>query len=393
MYRPPASHLMCTVGTSLFHPNLSRLPAPGDHAAWLQEQPPPDRPHLSADLVAELAALRQAGDWSRLGRLLGTLPAELRLLGAEINSIHLLEERGLVIDGATIHLLHSDTDLGRQTAQILSAYYSGRCRTVCVDGLDDADARRFRSVGLRSLARELGRIIHANGEISCAVNATGGYKAQIAIAVVVGQVTGVPVYYKHERFDDIIALPPLPVSFDLSTWFRASSVLYALSREDLPSSVFDEDEIAEPVEPLIDRIDVDGSEWLGLSPLGQIFHDTFRHRFDGDRLRLLPRAARPDEKKKPRLEKAGWPGEHPEVERFLTRLIEEVPQVVACSTTYFNPDLSAATGFHLKGGEVCGVYSPRGYTVRFVVRTTSETDTHREAMVAELNDWLNRTGA
>src|SRR5207253_8182541 len=50
-------------------------------------------------------------------------------------------------------------------------------------------------------------------------------------------------------------------------------------------------------------------------------------------------ARAPRQKRPPRLERAGWPGEHPEVERFLARVTAEVPQVAHCATFYYNPDL------------------------------------------------------
>lgn len=46
------------------------------------------------------------------------------------------------------------------------------------------------------------------------IDATGGYKAQIAIAVMFGQALGVDVIYKHESFGNIIDFPPMPVSLD-----------------------------------------------------------------------------------------------------------------------------------------------------------------------------------
>ena len=77
-----------------------------------------------------------------------------------------------------------------------------------IDDLQDADPKRFRTKGLRNLAKVVCGVIRDYGAANCAINATGGYKAQIAIAVLMGQALGVPVYYKHERFDEIIAFPP-----------------------------------------------------------------------------------------------------------------------------------------------------------------------------------------
>ncbi len=63
-------------------------------------------------------------------------------------------------------------------------------------------------------------------------NTTGGYKAQIAIAVLIGQTLGVSAYYKHEKFPQIVAIPPMPVSFDYDLLGHAG-VLSSLEQNDI----------------------------------------------------------------------------------------------------------------------------------------------------------------
>src|SRR5262249_58954322 len=104
-----------------------------------------------------------------------------------------------------------------------------------VADLQDADPKRFRTDGLRNLARAVCKVVRDHSASACAINATGGYKAQIAIAVLLGQALGVPVYYKHERFSEIIAFPPLPVALDFEVWMRASGMLYELERNPQPT--------------------------------------------------------------------------------------------------------------------------------------------------------------
>ena len=53
-----------------------------------------------------------------------------------------------------------------------------------------------------------------------AINATGGYKAQISFAGMIGQALGIPVYYLFEKFSKVIKLPPQPVALDLSLWLE-----------------------------------------------------------------------------------------------------------------------------------------------------------------------------
>lgn len=157
-----------------------------------------------------------------------------RLCGAEINSVtDLLTQQ--VIERGFLHLFHSEADDGKAIAQILGTYFTqGRWRVkiYCVEGLRDDDPDLFRTQGLRNLAKLFGACVRESRQnhIPCAINATGGYKAQIAIAVLMGQALDLPVYYKHERFDVIIPFPPMPVALDFSLWQRASGMFMVLSR-------------------------------------------------------------------------------------------------------------------------------------------------------------------
>src|SRR5262249_24328814 len=155
-----------------------------------------------------------------------------RLCGAESNSIASLVATGRVPAGCGLFFFHSATDQGRDIAAILTGYYRDRghspVEAIEVRDLQDADPKRFPTHGLRNLARLLCKVIRDYSPAACALNATGGYKAQIAIAVLLGQALGVPVYYKHEQFAEIIAFPPMPVALDFEVWMRVSGMLYAL---------------------------------------------------------------------------------------------------------------------------------------------------------------------
>jgi len=133
-------------------------------------------------------------------------------------------------------------------------------------------------------------------------------------------------------------------------------------------------------------VEIDGEQYLELSPTGQIFHETLQHRFNSVRDLVLPPPA--PAKRPPRLEQSGWPGKHPKVEQFMQRVTDEVPFVVHCGTEYYNPDLPERTRFRLSGGEIIGQFSEGGYCVRFRVETTAQTAGQRSAAVAALSQWL-----
>jgi putative CRISPR-associated protein (TIGR02619 family) len=371
--------LVCTVGTSLFKPNLESL----------------RKTLAEGNIEPALCPLAEAysrGDWPATAGLLAKLPPSDRTCGAEINSIASMEEHGLVEPGARLFFLHSDTPDGFAIAEILCGYFKAAgwaTMAVKVQDLQDKDPKRFRTKGLRQLAREVCKIIRDYTPGACAINATGGYKAQIAVAVLLGQAIGVPVYYKHELFPEIISFPPMPVALDFEVWMRASGMLNDLetTKDSVRWSTYEE-EWEESFESLVERVSIDGVDYLDLSATGQIFHETFRERFRSKRDQVEPPPAPPGTKKPPRLEDAGWPGTHPEVRRFMQRVTDEVPQVIHCDTTYYNPALSQRTRFRISAKNLEGIFSNGSYTVKFRVDTTANTDGQMHAMAAVLNDWL-----
>jgi hypothetical protein len=247
----------------------------------------------------------------------------------------------------------------------------------------------FRTLGLRNLTKRVCQVIRDYGPKNCAINATGGYKAQIAIAVMMGQAIGVPVYYKHERFDEIIAFPPMPVALDFEVWLGASGMLFNLDhRRDLVAAELYQDEWDERYESLVERVDIDGRCYLELSPAGQIFHETFCARVRSHADAILPPGVATSDKKPPKLEDAGWPGQHPEVERLMKAVTRDVPQVKHCRTCYYNPDLPQHTRFRLGSHGIEGIVSDGTYTAKFIVETTAQNDDQRTALVSVLNQWL-----
>jgi putative CRISPR-associated protein (TIGR02619 family) len=131
----------------------------------------------------------------------------------------------LLRDGDQIVFLHSHTDEGRRCAEALRRHYERqgyRAELVEIPDLSYTESR-FKLRGLRALVAALaGRIERERAQgRDVLINATGGFKAEIAYATLVGLLFDVPVYYIHERFDELIEMPAAPLAWDyavLAEW-------------------------------------------------------------------------------------------------------------------------------------------------------------------------------
>lgn len=214
--------IICTVGTSLLT-NLKRLEPKNDAEKSLKRAFENSKAH---DIVTALLVFQ---------------PTE-QICGAEINTITALVK---IRERYNLNLRNfifvvSDTKDGMLMGQILNEYVSKAwkqlgldqeplCEQHTVEGLQDERPWDFKHYGLRNLIRQISAAVQAAGGLaSCVIDATGGYKAQIAIAVMFGQMTGIPVFYKHERFNQIIDFPPMPVNFDFSMYEEYFDLLYRL---------------------------------------------------------------------------------------------------------------------------------------------------------------------
>src|SRR3989339_44125 len=308
--------LICTVGTSLFMPNLARL----DPETLYQSDPTPSDPNgLSGKRLLEQAGLwddrvrlkailidvrkfYSQKEWSLLAKELVRLPPELRLLGAEINSIaamiskcFLSEERNRLV------LMVSDTEEGANIGAILRHYFLDRncvigfreCTCLPVKGLQDEKPTVFQVEGLSNLVRMMGEQLRKWGSESIAINATGGYKAQIALAVAFGQVSHIPVYYKHERFDQVIRFPRIPFTIDLSLvdahlglWANLAEPGACFTRTEMDAMLPGDEEVREQIYPMLDSIDDGDKAYYAISALGLVYWEAYLTRNPG--VKIMP---------------------------------------------------------------------------------------------------------
>lgn len=363
--------LICTVGTSL-KGNLER-----QRPEWY-----------------DLYVRRRLRD---LARAMAASHPQDRLLGAEINSIDSILSKGILDRPLNLYLLVSDTEDGRATGELLTLYFLDavnprrfeQAHWQTLAGLTDASHERFRREGLRSLVTAVAKIARTWGPEQVVINATGGYKAQISFAGLIGQALDIPVCYLFERFSEVITLPPQPVSLDLSFWLEHVHHFYLLAEDQGEPLAY------EKLDPrfasLVETVEVEGQKLAGLSAMGQLFHETFRHRFGLQRAQLLP----PDAGMKPEDKKIMYePGigpRPPGIEGWLKKILE-VPYVKRINTYYYNKDLPLGNYFRKSSrgdfGQIEGGFSDGSATAKFTVYITATTEAQRDAALADLNERL-----
>ena len=263
--------LICTVGTSLLN-NLK----------------------YAEDAIKQVF---EEQNWNKLALLLLERKNSDRLCGAEINSITSICEKGLLAQRIRLIFLVSDTEEGKKTGELLKLYYNNthnplRFEFVDVrklEGLRDDNVKMFKQQGLKNLVREISNEVRNFSSEAIAINATGGYKAQISFAGMVGQALEIPVYYLFEKFSEVIELPPQPVALDLAFWLNnyvffeqlessqileKSDVEHNLENEYFPSLI-DEEEMSE------------GVCVVSLSAMGMLFNERCRLQFDKQETTLI----------------------------------------------------------------------------------------------------------
>ncbi|MEM8714698.1 MAG: hypothetical protein AAGE92_02820, partial [Cyanobacteria bacterium P01_G01_bin.4] len=136
-----------------------------------------------------------------------------------------------------------------------------------------------------------------------AINATGGYKAQISFAGTIGQALGIPVYYLFEKFSKAIELPPQPVSLDLSLWLDNYELFDAIDSESgqtIPKGELTVKHIPDTLVAAIEEDTIDEVEYVALTAMGQLFHERCRLQFakqETTLLSLIPKDETDPEKK------------------------------------------------------------------------------------------------
>lgn len=328
-----ADVVACTTGTSI----VNNVKGVGEgFAAWLARQPEADRGLLAGEektLLAAWDAMRD-GRWDSAGERLGSLAGTPRVLGAELTSLGSMRSAGPYDRIEQVVLLHSDSSEGEGAARAIRGYLREKggaaVDLVRIEELQARRTSRFRVVGLRNLVRELADVYRrrcGGNRFRMVVNATGGYKAQIGVAVVFGQVFGVRVVYQHEEFREFIEFPPLPVRLDPGAVLEnldlvRREVIPAAELEDRFGPLTESNEAWARFQSFVfdGRVDLDGQDSVLISPLAELVLDRWRYETP-----IAPPAIPAAEKQTV----PDWTAHHQpkEVREFVERLLADCPWI------------------------------------------------------------------
>ncbi|RMH71384.1 MAG: putative CRISPR-associated protein [Cyanobacteria bacterium J007] len=277
--------LICTVGTSLLN-------------------------NLKFSQNEEIKKAFENQNWNQLALLLLQQPNSARICGAEINSISSICEKGYLQNYLRLIFLVSDTDDGRNMGHLLKLYYDNQKNPIkfqeetdvrILTGLRDDNVQAFKKQGLKSLVREISTEVSKFSPECTAINATGGYKAQISFAATIGQALEIPVYYLFEKFSEVIELPPQPIALDLAFWLNHYLLFESLETEQtVKKDDFEFDLEADIFQSLIDEESIDDACYITLSAMGVLFNARSRLQFAKQEtaiLSLIPQDDTTPEKK------------------------------------------------------------------------------------------------
>ncbi len=208
----------------------------------------------------------------------------LRHTSPEIASAETNSLSRILQEGDRLLFLHSQTKKGKFCAEALQRYYEGLGYSVAVREIPDLtyEENRFKMRGLRSLVATLIEHIleERRAQREVLINATGGFKAEIAFATVVGLLFDVPIHYIHEAFRDIIQIPPTPIGWDYSLIAGYEDFFDWLHADLRLTTEVDNRLKSVPRAEELYLLLVEEDEYTLLSPTGEAFYEAYKMRLE-----------------------------------------------------------------------------------------------------------------
>lgn len=369
---------------------------------------------LSTVGTSLLGNLKREGDFDindpsskqkALARLM-SVDIDDRLCGAEINSLASLiknysQQKTKFDPPCKFTFLVSDTDAGNWTGELLKSYFEDnhKWREVesvnyeIIEGLTDKNPTEFKTKGLRNLVQLASK--HLKDAVKKydhrIINATGGYKAQISFAGLIGQVLGIPVVYMFENFTSYIEMPPIPVDFTYDLWLEHYTFFNRMGQEDTLSW----DEVSKwgidsRIRDLLEMVEVDGEKYVSLSPILTLMHEGFLLRWPRELERPPSSAVPQKERLQLKVEEMSHaPRRSEDIARKVIEFdwINKIKNIRYVNTTRSSVKSRSDGG---KPDEINFVWADSDKGIEFIAFTTCENDSQRLYCINELNELLDK---
>lgn len=178
-------------------------------------------------------------DKNKFNQILEFVKKDQYKASAELNALRKFKEENSVSE---VHLIVTDTFVGLITSEIIKDILSNegiKCTSKKIPGYykevpnneEEAEERFLK--GLSDLRDSMIRFIKEkkqnSPESKILINATGGFKPEILILMLVGSLTKCEVYYIHEFFKRIMFLPPVYLPYINNSISDSLKEIYSLS--------------------------------------------------------------------------------------------------------------------------------------------------------------------
>lgn len=307
-------------------------------------------------------------------------------ISAEVSSILSMFEQGMMDELPHLFLLASDTEEGEKICQILKMCFADKFAAVHVckiRHLNGANAEFFMEEGLRNLVKVILQIVISSHsrESEYVINATGGYKAQISFAGLIGQAMRIPVYYQFEGFSHVLKLPEMPVAFDYKIWLKNFPLFKELAEcETVSPGVLEQHGIedSDELNGLIEK----ANGQIRLSTAGLLFHGALWKRFNKEGHVYLPPAINQEQMTTMKQ----LPDDSPVTVQKILQTIHRRPYVKYAEIMEIKENLESPVVFtsRKQHGLIQGSYGENNQTWIFAVQTTATDKLETNAAIVDL---------
>jgi len=194
-------------------------------------------------------------------------------VSAELNSLSKMEN----INNSNIILISSDTFPCYLCSKILSDIcqkeFDAKTEIKVIDGLQTRDSKLFREKGVRNYLKIISEYSSMLSKEELRLNVTGGFKALLPISTTIANILGHEAVYIFERSDELITIPPLPISIDVELWGKYAHILKEISEKgSIKVLNFYTNQDEKYFAPFFERCD----SGFRLSYLGDLFYDKYK---------------------------------------------------------------------------------------------------------------------